>query len=192
MWGLPKVWGTAHSRSPFHIQKHLHEETLTRCGPVWRRSISGAVLLQLRWNCFHYCDRAAGFIVFKCLQQPSPIPVKPWMSGSGSSVRLLPLRRLPVVTKQLVDVGDLRSLVCDSRQGRHAAFCRSISPFVENSATALSVGRSLLEKGASLEWLQCTMAWCKRGARVLLSCKTGHCCCIWPSYAVWAVGGYWI
>lgn len=156
-------------------------ETLTRCGQEWRRSISAAVLLQLRWNCFHYYDRVAGFIVYKCLQQPSPVPVKPWMSGSGSIVRLLPLRRLLVVTKQLLDVGDLRSLVWESRQGRHAAFCSSISPFVENSATALSVGRSLLEKAASLEWLRCTMAWCKRGARVLPSCKTGHGCCIWPS-----------
>lgn len=91
-------------------------ETLTHSVPEWRRSMSAAVLVQLRWNCFNYCDRTAGFIVYKCLQQPPPIPVKPWMCGFGSSIRLLPLRRRPAVTKPLVDVGDFRTL--DSGRGQ--------------------------------------------------------------------------
>lgn len=160
-------------------------ETLTHSRPEWRGSISAAVLQQLWQGRIHPCSCAACSFVYKCFQQPPPIPLEPRMSGS--SFRLLPLRRRPAVTKQLFQAGDFRGSDCGSREGRQGKFTRSISTLMENSARALCVGRLSLEH-ASLGWLRCTVARC----RCWRTAGQPHArqCTFWPSYAVWAVGDW--
>lgn len=134
MCGLPKVRGTPHSRSLFHFQKTF----------TWMKD--PLVLLF-----FSSCDGTASITVTAprlslftsvCNSRLPSLDVRVRVKRPS----LLPFRRRPVVIKRRVDMGDLRSLDCGSRQEQYAEFCRWIGPFVENSATALSLGRLCLRK----------------------------------------------
>lgn len=91
---------------------------------------------------------------FRCLQvftAAGSVPIKPWMSGSGSNVRLPPPRRHSAGRYGRFQEPGL----WPSTVARHAEFFRSnSSPVCGQLSQSSQCGSSLLDKGDCLGWFR--------------------------------------